>query len=127
MQKIELYIEGQRLEMFSDESVNITDTIQNVKDIDKIFTEFSKSFSIPASKSNNKIFKHYYNNNIQNGFDARARVSANIELNSLPFKDGYIKLEGVGMKNNLPDTYRVVFYGNTVSLKDILGEDQTQS
>ena len=127
MQKIELYIEGQRLEMFSDESVTITDTIQNVKDIDKIFTEFSKSFSIPASKSNNKIFKHYYNNNIQNGFDARARVSANIELNSLPFKDGYIKLEGVGMKNNLPDTYRVVFYGNTVSLKDILGEEKLQS
>lgn len=127
MQKIELYIEGVRVEMFSDESVTITDTIQNVKDIDKIFTEFSQSFSLPASRSNNKIFKHYYNNDIQNGFDARARVSANIELNSLPFKDGYIKLEGVGMKNNLPDTYRVVFYGNTVSLKDILGEEKLQS
>ena len=50
MQKIELYIEGQRLEMFSDESVTITDTIQNVKDIDKIFTEFSQSFSLHASK-----------------------------------------------------------------------------
>ena len=127
MQKIELYIEGVRVEMFSDESVTITDTIQNVKDIDKIFTEFSQSFSLPASKSNNKIFKHYYNNNIQNGFDARARVSANIELNSLPFKDGYIKLQGVGMKNNLPNTYKVVFYGNTVSLKDVLGEEKLQS
>ena len=42
MQEIQLYIEGQRLELFKDESVTITDTIQNIKKIDAIFTEFSK-------------------------------------------------------------------------------------
>ena len=50
MQKIQLYIEGQRVDMFSDESVNITQSIQNVKDISKIFTDFTKTFSVPASK-----------------------------------------------------------------------------
>ena len=127
MQKIELYIEGQRLELFKDESISLTDSIQNVKDIDKIFTEFSQSFSLPASKINNKIFKHYYNSDVQNGFDARSRASAKIELNSLAFKDGYIKLVGVGLKNNLPNIYRVVFYGSTISLKDILGVEKLQS
>ena len=37
---IQLYIEGQRLELFKDESVTITDSIQNVRDIDKVFTAF---------------------------------------------------------------------------------------
>ena len=127
MQKIQLYIEGQRVEMFKDESVILTSTIQNVKQIDKIFTEFSKSFSLPASKTNNKVFKHYYNSDVVGGFDARTKKSAIIELNNLPYKNGYIKLESVGMKNNLPDTYRVTFFGSTVSLKDILGEEKLQS
>ncbi len=123
MQNIQLYIEGQRIDLFKDESVTITDTIKNVKDVSKVFTEFSKTFSLPASKINNKIFKHYYNNDIVNGYDARVRVKANIELNFLPFKDGYIKLEGVDLKDNKAHTYRITFFGNTVSLKNIIGDD----
>jgi hypothetical protein len=42
---IQLYIEGQRVELFKDESVTITDSIQNVKDIEKVFTAFTQSFS----------------------------------------------------------------------------------
>jgi hypothetical protein len=115
MQTIELYIEGQRVDMFKDESVSLTQSIQNVKDISKIFTDFSKSFTVPASKTNNKIFKHYYNFNIENGFDGRTKKDALIELNHLPFRDGKIKLEGVDLKNNVPYTYRITFFGSTVT------------
>ena len=127
MQELQLYIEGQRVDMFSDESVTITQSIQNVKDISKIFTDFSKTFSLPASNTNNKIFKHYYNFDITGGFDARKKKSAKIELNNLPFKDGKIKLEGVDLKNNKPHTYKITFFGSTVELKDILGEEKLQS
>ena len=122
---IQLYIEGTRVDLFKDESVTITDSIQNVKDIDKIFTAFSQSFSIPASKTNNKIFQHYYNFDIVGGFDGRKKVSAIIELNNVPFKTGKVKLEGVDMKNNKPHTYRITFFGDTVELKDTLGEKST--
>ena len=127
MQIIQLYIEGQRVDMFKDESISITQSIQNVKDIAKVFTDFSKTFSIPASKTNNKIFKHYYNYDIQGGFDGRKKKDATIELNNVTFREGKIKLEGVDLKNNVPHTYRITFFGNTVSLKDLLGEDKLQS
>ena len=123
MQKIQLYIEGQRVDMFDDESVVITQTIKNVQDIGKIFTDFTRTFSLPASKTNNKIFKHYYNYHIQNGFDARTRKPANIELNTLPFTDGRVKLEGVDLKDNKPHTYKITFFGSTVTLKDLVGDD----
>ena len=119
---IELYIEGQRVELFKDESITITESIQNVKDIEKVFTAFTQSFSVPASKTNNKIFKHYYNFDIVEGFDARKKVTATVELNSMPFQTGKIKLEGVDMKNNKPHTYRITFFGDIVDLKDKLGE-----
>jgi hypothetical protein len=116
--------------MFKDESVSITQTIQNVKDISKVFTDFTKTFNLPASSTNNKLFKHYYNsdlvsptNNLISDFDARKRRDAIIELNHMPFKKGKIRLDGVDMKNNKPYTYKVTFFGNTVNLNTLLGDD----
>tara|TARA_R110001606_G_scaffold169653_1_gene314764 strand:- start:1988 stop:4351 length:2364 start_codon:yes stop_codon:yes gene_type:complete len=124
MQKLQLYIGTERVDLFKDETVSFTQTIQNVKDIQKIFTEFSKTFSLPASSVNQKIFSHYYNFDIQGGFDARNKVAAKIELNTIPFKEGFIKLEGVDLKNNVAHTYRITFFGNTINLVDVLGDDQ---
>ena len=128
--ELQLFIQDTRVDLFKDETVSLTDTIQNVKDIAKIFTTFTKTFTLPASQVNNKLFKHYYNFDIldttltKSAFDARIKVAARIELNLVPFKDGKIKLEGVDMKNNQPYAYRVTFFGNTVDLKDIIGEDK---
>lgn len=127
MQNIQLYIEGQRVDLFDDESVSITQSIQNVRDIAKVFTEFTKTFTIPSSKTNNKIFKHYYNFDIDGGFDARIKKDATLELNHLPFKKGKIKLEGVDLRNRQPYAYKITFFGNTVSLKDLIGQDKLGS
>ena len=119
---IVLYIDGTRVDMFKDETINVTSTIQNVKDIAKIFTDFSQSFSLPASKVNNKLFKHYYNSDIE-GFDARVKYDAILEVNHLPFREGKIKLDGVKLKDNKPYAYKVTFFGGTITLKDLLGSD----
>jgi len=124
MQIVQLYVDGQRVEMFSDESIELTSSIQNVKDISKVFTDYSQSFNIPASKVNNKIFKHYYNNAIENGYDARFRSSATIELNHTPFRKGTVRLNAVKMKNNKPYSYELTFFGSTVTLTNLLGKDK---
>ena len=51
MRRLQLYIGTDRVDLFKDESVSLTQTIQNVKDIAKVFTEFTQTFSVPASKS----------------------------------------------------------------------------
>ena len=122
MQNLSLYIEGTKVDLFDDETISLTQTIQNVRDIEKVFTDFSKSFTLPASSTNNKIFKHYYNFDIIDGFDARKKVASKIELNGIPFTAGRLKLEGVDLRNNKAYAYRVTFFGNTVNLKDKLGE-----
>jgi len=127
MRRLQLYIGTERVDLFKDESVSLTQTIKNVKDLAKVFTEFTQTFSVPASSVNNKIFKHYYNFDISNGFDARKKQAARIELNDLPFKDGKIALQGVELKNNLAHTYKITFFGNTVDLKDILGDSELAS
>ena len=128
MQKLQLYIGGQRVDLFKDETVSLNQTIQNIKDPGKIFVEFTKDFTIPASKINNQIFKHYYNYDITTNFyDARFKTAAEIQLNNIAFKKGFVKLEGVDLKINKAYAYRIVFYGETVSLKDLLGDDKLAS
>jgi len=116
-----------RVDLFEDESVSITDSILNIRDIKKIFSPFSQQFNLPASKNNNLLFKHYENSDIENSFDARYRTDAIIKLNGVDYKKGKILFKSVSLKDNSPHAYKVVFYGETVELKEILGEDELSS
>jgi len=126
MNIIQLYIQGQRMDLFADETISVTSSIQNSKDIGKIFTDFSQSFTIPASKNNNKVLKHYYNTTIAEGssIDARKKLDGLIEINHATFKKGKIRVDGVKMKDNLPEVYKITFFGSTVTLPELFGEDK---
>lgn len=124
MQTLQLYIGSDLVEFFDDETVSLNQSIKDAKDVAKVFTAYSQSFTVPASKTNNKIFKHYYNFDVVGGYDARKKSSATLELNNLPFQEGKIKLEGVELRNNKPYAYKITFFGNTIELKDLIGEDK---
>ena len=126
-QRYQIYNDFTRLELFKDESVSITDTIQNVKDPAKIFAPFSQQFSVPASKHNNKFFKHYYNSEVTNSYDARFQGDALIQLNGTNYKKGSFRLTSVDLKNNVAYSYKLVFTGETVEFKKILAENELSS
>ena len=115
-QIVQLFIENEQVDVFQDGSINIQSSIKDVKDPAKIFTDFSKNFTLPATDRNNKVFKHYYNFSID-GFDASVSKESRIEINSRVFRNGFVMLEGVDLKHNRPSTYRVTFYGNLRFLK----------
>jgi hypothetical protein len=121
-----IYANGgyKQIELFQDETISLTSTIQDINDIGKVFTDFSQSFTIPASKHNNAIFKHWYENSIINGFDSRNKVNAYIELDTIPFRFGKIQLEKAQYKKGVIDNYQITFLGSLVSLKDTFAGKQ---
>jgi hypothetical protein len=160
MNKVDIYVNGYRLDLFNDEQISINLSVQNVQDISKIFTDFTQSFTVPATPRNNEIFAFYNKTSIStstvtttpspllwntwgtvwqnnttdwevnvssntesNSFDGRFRQTARIEINSLPFRDGVIELEGVQLKGTEPYAYTLTFYGELVTLSDLFGED----
>jgi hypothetical protein len=130
MRTVQVYIEGQRLDLFEDEQINVTSTQQNVQDISKVFTDFSQAFHVPASPTNNDIFHHFYENDIGDFndvntlFDFNLRRNANIEIDYTPFRTGKMSLEKAEVKNNQAYSYQITFYGELVSLKDQFGNDK---
>lgn len=115
-----IYIDGvaKRIELFDDEKISLNSSVQNASDISKIYTDFSQSFTVPASERNNRIFSHWYENAIDGGYDARKRKKAYIELDTIPFRNGNIQLEKATIKNGAPQNYTITFFGTLVSLKD---------
>jgi hypothetical protein len=120
-------LQYQRVEMFQDEKVSVTSTIQNYSDIGKLFTDYSQSFTIPASTTNNAIFSHWYDNAVDDGYDARIRYNAYIEIETIPFREGNVQLEKANKKNGYIESYTLTFYGNLTQLKDKFGEDKLNS
>jgi len=125
MREVQIYINDQRIDLFGDEGIEITSRINDVRDISKVFTDFTQEFSIPASSTNNKLFAHFYNVDISSGaFDGRKYHKCEIYLNHLLFRRGRMVLNNVSMKNHKATHYKITFYGNTVTMQDILGEDK---
>jgi hypothetical protein len=121
---IEIYIGSEKLDTFKDEDVNITLSIQNIKDISRLFTDFTQNFQVPASRQNNDVFKHYYNADIDGGFNASLRQDATIFMNKELFREGSIELMSVDMVNGRPSAYEIVFFSAGVNLKDLFGDDE---
>ena len=109
---------ARRLELFEDENISINSSIQNINDISKVFTDFTQSFTIPATKNNNAIFKHWYENSLDSAFNATKRKDAYIEIDTLPFRKGKIQLEKASYKKGDIDNYTLTFFGSLISLKD---------
>lgn len=113
-----------RIELFEDEKISVTSSIQNINDISKVFTDYSQSFTIPASDTNNEIFKHWYENAIDNGFDQRVRYDGFIKIDTQTFRVGKWQLEGASVKDNRIENYKITFYGDLKSLTDKFGDDK---
>ena len=124
MRTVQIYINDKILDLFDDENIVVNSTIQNVSDIAKVFTDFSQQFTVPATKRNNDIFQHYYNNDVDGTFQAKERQPARIDINFTPFRKGKIQLEGAQIVQNQAQHYVITFYGDVVSLKDLFGDDK---
>jgi len=119
-----VFIGNDEVDLFKDENIELVSSVLDISDVTKNTTDYSKSFTVPASKTNNKIFKHYYEADINNSFDARVKVAGRIELDGLPFKVGKFRLQKVAIKKNKPSSYTINFFGNLVDIGKTLNKDK---
>jgi hypothetical protein len=120
--KVDIYIEGEKLELFNDELINVSSSVQNIADISVVYTDFSQSFTVPASEHNNQIFQHFYNNDYDGTLNHNLRRDAFIEIDLTFFRRGKIQLEKAQIKGGYVDNYQITFYCDVRTLKDAFGD-----
>ena len=129
MRKVDVYIEViadsnnyEKLELFSDEEIQINSSIQNVQDLAKVYTDFTQSFTIPASPRNNRLFEHFYQSDVNANDNPNIRRNAFIEIGTIPFRSGKISIESSNVVKGRVESYSITFYGDLTSLKDKFGD-----
>jgi hypothetical protein len=129
MRQVDVYIEVitdsnnyEKLELFNDEEIQINSSIQNVQDLAKVYTDFTQSFTIPASPRNNRLFEHFYQSDVNANDNPNIKRNGFIEIGTIPFRSGKISIESSNIVKGRVESYSITFYGDLTSLKDKFGD-----
>ena len=115
-----------RLDTFRDLPIVFERKIQDYRDIKKVWTDASYTFSVPASKNNQRIFQDFERVDVDNGFDARTWKNCRIEVNTIPYLRGVLQLISAPFSNARVKEYKVQFVGELTTLSQLFGDDTLQ-
>ncbi len=119
----QIYIGSNRLDLYDDERIELVRSVKNYRDISKVLSDFTQSFTVPASRANNQALKHWYNIDLANNINPAVKQSGRIDINGIPFKTGVFALEKVEMEDGKPKDYTITFYSDLTGLTDLFGDD----
>lgn len=109
------------LDVYKDENISISSSMKDASDVSVVMADFTRQFSLPASKVNNKEFRHFYNSAVI-GFDGRKKLRASMSVSGMRFREGLLQLDFVAMHNNIPTSYYCTFYSASVALTEVFGD-----
>ena len=126
MDRQELFIENQLVELTGDVKVALNFAISDIAEPDKVKADYSKTITLPGSSTINNIFSYIYNVNIDlehlsATFNHNIRAEARYCINSIELIDGYLQLKKINIKDG-GITYDVNLFGRNANLFSDIGE-----
>jgi hypothetical protein len=113
-----LIANGQQLDLFQDEDIQLSNNVTGLFDIGLQPADFTRQITLPGSKVNNAFFEHYYDISIDSPFlfSTSTKVNAYFEFDSLYLSNGYIQLNKVNLlQNKFIESYEITMYGTISS------------
>ena len=105
------------LDLYGDEVVPLKYSIESIINPDKLNTNYSKQFDLPATKNNNTFFKAYYDVTTDGNFNPYKKVDVLLRVDSIEVFNGILQLYEVSYKNGV-SSYTVNVYSPIVNLFD---------
>lgn len=120
--RCEINGEKRYIDLYPDQSIFADYSFAEIQDITTKNSPYTKSFSIPGSKTNNDIFQHFYNFNIAlTDYDIRNAFEASFEVDGYEILTGYIRLENANITVTEVE-YNVTFYSQVGLLSANIGD-----
>ena len=118
----ELY-DGQVIcDLYEDEDLPLNLSIDNFKNAAEKVQSYSKSFKLPATKRNNKIFTNLYDVTMVqdvNSFNPYIKTPCVLKQNGFIIFEGYLRLIDIQDKE-AEISYNINLYSNVIALADVL-------
>ena len=109
-------------------SIALQYSIDDVRNIDKKNTNYSKTITLPGTKKNNLAFGGLFDvNSTFDQFNPNLKTTARIVVNSSPVLEGYLQLKSVKKLNNADlqgnkISYEVVVFDDSVDFMQSIGD-----
>jgi hypothetical protein len=86
---VKVFIEGQELDLFDDEQIQVSSSVQNVYDISKSNTDISQSFTVPGEPYTTTVSSNTsYETDVDSTIDHNLRRDGFIEIDLTTFQKG---------------------------------------
>jgi len=112
------------LDTYGDESISLDYNVADLRDPAVIFSPITQNFNLPATDANNAFFKHYYDVNVQGGYNAYAKQQVTLFSDGVSLLDGYIQLLNVTIQEGFIKGYEVLVAGEVGGIARSLGEKE---
>jgi len=113
-----LVANGQQLDLFDDEDIQLSNNVTGLFDIGVLPSDFTRQVTLPGSKINNAFFEHVYDISIDSPFlfNTNIKVPAYFDFDSVYLSNGYLQLNKVNViANKFIESYEVTIYGTLSS------------
>ena len=125
--KIRLVGEVDFFDTFEDEQIQYTRKAKDFKKLDVSYGDYSNSFTLPASKKNNRLFKYYYDVKNTDTFVPYLKNATELYVNNERYSSGALSLISINVKNGVPQDYKVQYFADTINLKEALKDAKLNS
>ena len=125
MQKEELYINNERVELLESLNPNLTFNIADIAKPDQRKSDFSKTIKLPASKKLRKIFENIFEVNIDlQTFNPNLKTDVLYLVDGEINLDGYLQLKKINILDNDDIVFECTLFGNTANFIQALGDKE---
>ena len=124
MVKEQLIVNGVDVPLEGSLSPNLTYSIQDIKELDKRKSTYSKTVTLPGSKVLNDLFNFIFEINIDGTFNPNLKADAVYLVDSQTILNGFIQLKDIHYLDNSHIIYKCVLLGTTANFFTDLAEKE---
>ena len=112
------------LDLYDSEPIKLTYNFNDIQDIGTNVSNFSRTFRVPATELNIKLFGNWFNVNLEGTFNPKRKYTADVSWSTLPQMSGHIKLNNCYISDGKYSDFEVIFFGETSTVAREIGDDK---
>lgn len=121
-----LYTQGDNtpylVDLYENENISLNYSFNDIKDLTPR-GNYSRTFRIPFTETNAKIFGFVQENTFQfSGFNPKRKINASITVDTIPIIEGYVQFKAAYTSNGEVSDLEIVFFGNVVDFFKTIGD-----
>ena len=119
---LRLLLDNTEIDLYENESVNLTLQFSDVRDIAQSAGSFSQTFRVPATPSNLDFFGNIHEPSAVDVINVKEKIPAELVSGTMPLLRGFCQVKAIYIQKKKYADIELVFFGETIDLKSAVGD-----